>query len=96
MGKVIGKAKGKLEIKRLHVPGVKIQGTCPTCGNKVEDSLEANYFQYPELGKPQEFNFICEKEVSGPSQGEKGFDGKYYCSTEWTEEFSLDLIVSSK
>lgn len=34
-----GKVKGKLDIKRFYLPGMKLNATCPRCGNVMEHSV---------------------------------------------------------
>lgn len=57
-------AKGRLDCKRLYIPGTKVKAPCPKCGALCERDLTYDYVSYPDLGagaKPSKIYMFCEK-----------------------------------
>lgn len=64
-------AEAELEInKRVYVPGVTLESTCPKCGTAATIDLGHEYVvQYPVSNRPYPVRFGCSNED---------------CETEWT------------
>lgn len=96
--KIIGKAKGELDVKRFYIPGVKIESKCPKCGTKYVKDLERDYFFEPSVNQPQDFHFECEKEVPKNKGGIRcdSLQGRdiYLCKEEWDVPVKFDIVVS--
>lgn len=57
--KVIGKAIGKIDVKRLYLPGIKIVGECEKCKASHEHDLANDYLNYPKVGEVEAMHFYC-------------------------------------
>lgn len=55
----LGTPKGKLDIKRLRLPGVSISFRCPKCGEMRFADLGREYLSYPKVNEPTEFHSYC-------------------------------------
>lgn len=75
--KITGKVSGKSDDKRFRLPGVKIEYTCPGCGDEgVKDVDAGHYFSYPVLGKSFEYTMWCDK-----------------CDHEWKVNLQIDITL---
>ena len=79
--KIIGKPEETEGEKRVYLPGVSVQGTCPECGRVITEDLDIHYLSYPAINAaaPSDYTFYCED------------DGG--CGHEWTEEYHLRMTI---
>lgn len=100
MNKVVGRAKGELQDKRFHIPGVKIKTKCPKCGTPQQKDLSQEYFSYPQINKFQDFHFECDEYMDEEDGGIKatGLQGQdiYLCGEAWTVKAKFDISVTVK
>lgn len=73
----------QLEIKRLYLPGVILESTCPNCGQIVEMDLGVDYLSYPYVGS--DTLYFYHSECDNKDDDEIG--------CEWKVEISLDISV---
>jgi hypothetical protein len=59
MPKVIGSMDDQLDIKRCHLPGIKIEDNCPSCLKPVHWDGDSDYVSYPKVNSPIDFHFYC-------------------------------------
>jgi len=59
MAKIIGSVNGQMDIKRFHLPGVKIEDNCPDCLKPIHWNGDSDYLGYPKLNSPVDFYFNC-------------------------------------
>lgn len=56
----IGK-KISLDIKRFYIPGTKIIGNCPECGEYLEKDFDEQYLSYPSISKNNKEYMYCDE-----------------------------------
>ncbi len=56
---IAGQPKGKLDVKRFHLPGVVISSLCPRCSAEVSDDLTLNHLTYPTVNQVFEHHMCC-------------------------------------
>lgn len=58
--KVISKAEGQIDEKRLYLPGLELESTCPKCKKTFTRDFGDDYLSYPEVGRPYIICLYCE------------------------------------
>ncbi len=53
--------KAEMGIKRLYLHGVKLHCKCPKCKNLVIHNMSEDSLYYPDMNKPIEIYFYCQK-----------------------------------
>lgn len=56
---VTGAAKGEIEEKRLYLPGLQLQATCPECRAAYSRDFGDDYLSYPKVGEPEDLTLYC-------------------------------------
>lgn len=56
---VTGVAKGEIEEKRLYLPGLQLEATCPVCGAPYSRDFGDDYLSYPKVGEPEDLTLYC-------------------------------------
>lgn len=49
-----------IDVKRFHLPGIRVTAKCPECGQESEEDFGDNYLSYPNAGEPFRHHFYCE------------------------------------
>lgn len=56
---ITGEPKGTIEVKRLYLPGVTAQWTCPSCGIDGGCDYGNEYLNYPDMNKAFDLHQWC-------------------------------------
>lgn len=54
-------ANGILDVKRLKLPGVKVEDDCPKCGSIWQWDGDTDHVNYPDLSDKINLNAYCNK-----------------------------------
>ena len=59
--RVVGEADGELEVKRLGIPGVRLEVKCPKCGHAWTEELDGSkgILSNPQVGSPTDIHLYC-------------------------------------
>lgn len=57
---IIGEPTGEVDEKRLYLPGLVVQVTCPQCGRVTQqDYGVSHYLNHPDLNRPFHLSLYC-------------------------------------
>lgn len=75
---VTGVAKGEIEEKRLYLPGLQLEATCPKCHAAYVRDFGDDYLSYPKVGEPEDLTLYCRNRD---------------CDHEWKVRAQLDVTM---
>lgn len=59
--KITGTCIGKLDVKRFHMPGIRLEQPCPKCEAPFVREFAEDYLSDPCVGKPEYAYGYCNK-----------------------------------
>jgi hypothetical protein len=75
--KIIGMVGGKMDVKRLYLPGVEIKGQCPNCKKEITIDLGGcDYLNFPHMNEPFFYGKYCND-----------------CNHEWNVKLKLTVLL---